>query len=163
MSLANALPQSVLATSRTSSPFRCYRGHILNEYRYEVGTSRLFEERMDEFIDDLDPLPEQPKQKPDRIIGLRETKNIHRLLEQPARFMRGDTAAKVRDEVRCSPLKDQSIPLLFPFLVLEAKSDSAHASSSDIQTQTAFPIRSLLYLQKELQSSRPGSKPVKSL
>ncbi|KAK3704141.1 anthranilate synthase / indole-3-glycerol phosphate synthase [Vermiconidia calcicola] len=111
---------------------------------------------MDEFVDDLDPLPELSKQKPDRIIGLGETKNIRELLERPARFMPCDTVAKLRDKVRCRPLKNKSIPLLFPFLVLEAKSDSAHASPSDIQTQTAFPIRSLLNHQKELQSFRPG-------
>ncbi|KAK3698199.1 hypothetical protein LTR37_017024 [Vermiconidia calcicola] len=91
------------ATRLSNSSESSWRMHLENDILerfavevawYEVGTSRLFEERMDEFIDDLDPLPEQPKQKPDRIIGLRETKNIHRLLEQPARFMRGDTAAK---------------------------------------------------------------------
>lgn len=113
---------------------------------------------MDVLMNEFEPLSNLPELRPDRFIGLRETRNIRQLLEQPARFLLSGNADRVRDRVRSNPFRDQSIPVLFPFLVLEAKSDSAGVSFSDIQTQTAFPIRSLLNLQKELQSSGTGTE-----
>ena len=111
---------------------------------------------MEDTVVHLDPPSELPKQRPDRTIGLRETRNIRDLLNQPPRFRPDSSVPKVRDLVRCSPFKWQLNPLLFPFLVIEAKSDSAQDSFSDIQTQTSFPIWSLLNLQKDLQSLRPA-------
>jgi hypothetical protein len=43
-------------------------------------------------------------------------------------------------------------------LILEAKTDSAHNNFSDIQYQTAFPIKSLLDLQTGLQLYSPKAK-----
>ncbi len=115
----------------------------------------MFEERIEETIVHHDTEEELPKQRPDRMIGLRETNNIRQLLNQPPRGLPDTNEQKLRDLVRCAPFKWQSSPLLFPFLVLEAKSDSTPASFSDIQTQTSFPIWSLLNLQRDLRLQRP--------
>lgn len=50
-----------------------------------------------------------------------------------------------------SPFGDKCEPLLFPFLILEAKANES-PSFQLIQTQTAFPIRALLELQHKLRS-----------
>lgn len=121
-----------------------------------MGTSRLFDDRCEELVVHSTSLGALPNQRPDRIVGLSETNNINELLEQPPQPHSADSVRKVRDLVLCSPFKPQSSPLLFPFLVLEAKSDSAQSSFSDIQTQSAFPIWSLLNLQHGLQTVRAG-------
>jgi hypothetical protein len=107
-----------------------------------------------------DPVGNLPRQRPDRIVGLRETNNIRMLLDQPPRAHPNSDARRLRDLIRSSPFKWQSDPLLFPFLVLEAKTDSAHNNFSDIQYQTAFPIKSLLDLQTGLQLYSPSSKQI---
>ncbi|KAK5167487.1 uncharacterized protein LTR77_007186 [Saxophila tyrrhenica] len=118
---------------------------------FEIGISRIFEERVEETIVHDASLGELPKQRPDRVIGLRETKNIRHLLDQPPRGHPGTQARDIRGLVRCAPYKWQSSPLLYPFLVLEAKSDVAPTSFKDISTQTSFPIWSLLNLQRDLR------------
>ena len=50
-----------------------------------------------------------------------------------------------------SPFGDKCEPLLFLFLILEAKTNES-SSFQLIETQTAFPIRALLQLQHELRS-----------
>ena len=70
----------------------------------------------------------------------------------------GTDSVTIRDLIRCSPFKAESDPLLFPFLVLEAKSESSQAGFDDIQTQTAFPIWSLLKLQEGLLSHNVCTK-----
>ncbi|TVY81443.1 hypothetical protein LSUE1_G006252 [Lachnellula suecica] len=47
-------------------------------------------------------------------------------------------------------------PLLFPFLILEAKSEKSACGFDDIQTQTAFPILALIKLQQDLQGQIAG-------
>lgn len=54
--------------------------------------------------------------------------------------------------VKSSPFKDSVDPLLFPFLILEAKSETSSNGFDDIQVQTAFPIWSLLKLQEGLHA-----------
>jgi hypothetical protein len=44
---------------------------------------------------------------------------------------------------------------LFPFLILEAKSEKSSNGFNDIQTQTAFPILALLKLQEDLLAQVP--------
>ena len=52
--------------------------------------------------------------------------------------------------IRSSPFKEGGTePLLFPFLVLEAKAEKSSNGFVDIQTQTMFPIRALLKLQED--------------
>ena len=58
----------------------------------------------------------------------------------------------VEKSVESSPLKEKGEPLLFPFLILEAKSEKSHNGFADIQTQTLFPISALLRLQENLEA-----------
>ncbi|KAF5599882.1 hypothetical protein FPANT_2987 [Fusarium pseudoanthophilum] len=75
--------------------------------------------------------------RPDRVYGLQATKRFGRLLE-------------LTQGVRSNPFKPDGEPLIFPFLVIEAKSEKAGSSNSDIQLQTGFAIRELLMIQYEL-------------
>lgn len=58
--------------------------------------------------------------------------------------------------VRTSAFKEGTDPLLFPFLVLEAKAEKSSSGFVDIQTQTMFPIMALLKLQEDLQKKTVG-------
>lgn len=58
----------------------------------------------------------------------------------------------LRDAIKFSPFKEGIEPLLFPFLILEAKSEGSAQGFDAIQTQTAFPIWALLRLQEDLHS-----------
>jgi len=122
-------------------------------HSYETGTNPLFDDRTQELIlHDHTLRSELPKQEPDRIYGLQATRNFEDLLSRsmPRTSTRTDPTT-VGDLVRSSPFKAESDPLLFPFLVLEAKSESSSNGFDDIQTQTAFPIWALLKLQEDLQ------------
>lgn len=105
------------------------------------------------------------RQRPDRIIGLKETENISCLLDQTAHPLVDDQANNLRNIVRTTPSKNtpkqQSKALILPFLVIEAKSHKAQESFSDTQTQTALPIRALLNLQRNLwrHASSQSAKP----
>ena len=57
----------------------------------------------------------------------------------------------MREMIKSSPFRQGSDPLLFPFLILEAKSEKGPDSFNSIEQQTSFPIRTLLRLQEELQ------------
>jgi hypothetical protein len=102
-----------------------------------------------------DPLirSELPRHEPDRVYGLQATKNFNQLLSQTASSSMGASdGTTVGERVRSSPFKEGTEPLLFPFLILEAKSESSTSGFGDIQFQTAFPIFALLKLQEDLQA-----------
>jgi hypothetical protein len=85
-----------------------------------------------------------PKKKPDRIFGLKKTKAFDKILDAD----RGDS-----DEAsRCSPFKDCNDPLLFPFLIIEAKPEKRSVGFEETQTQTALPIWELLKLQENIRT-----------
>ena len=101
----------------------------------------LFSDRAEELVHHDAVLDSEltRKEHPDRIYGLRETKIFEKAL------------SAIEDGVRCSPFKTGGEePLLFPFLILEAKSEKGADSFSSIEKQTAFPIRTLLKLQEDL-------------
>lgn len=92
-----------------------------------------------------------PKQQPDRVYGLNQTTNFDKLLSQHVLSDDASTSrTTVRAAVRTTPFKEGVEPLLFPFLVLEAKSEKSLNGFDDIQAQTAFPIWTLLKLQQDL-------------
>ena len=62
-----------------------------------------------------------------------------------------DQGYSVGECIRTSPFKEGTEPLLFPFLVLEAKAEKSSNGFVDIQTQTMFPVRALFKLQEDLQ------------
>lgn len=59
-----------------------------------------------------------------------------------------------------SPLSEEGDPIVFPFLVLEAKSaKSADSDWNSVQLQSAFPVRTLLCTQMLLKNmAEPHSK-----
>jgi hypothetical protein len=119
---------------------------------YEIGTNPLFDDRTQEVIIH-DPLlrSQLPKQEPDRVYGLQMTNNFDKLLSTCLPSMvSNDPNATLRDFVKSCPFKDGVEPLLFPFLILGAKSEKSANGFNDIQTQTAFPIFALLKLQEDL-------------
>ena len=121
--------------------------------RSDPGLNPLFSDRAEELvIHDNIIHPDLPKQEhPDRVYGLRETKVLERALIARI-FSHGGKATQVRDAIRYTPFRQNSDPLLYPFLILEAKSEKGQDSFDSIEKQTSFPIRTLLQLQEELQN-----------
>ncbi|EAU36075.1 predicted protein [Aspergillus terreus NIH2624] len=79
-----------------------------------------------------------PHHKPDRILGLRKANEIKDLLEANPDITSAVTKA--------------GTDLVFPFLVLEAKSEKDTDGFEAIERQTAFPIRAMVNIQKDLES-----------
>ena len=121
---------------------------------YEIGTKPLFDDRVQELIvHDSTLRSELPKQQSDRVYGLQATDNLQGFLSRPVEGQRlGAGLETVGDMVRCSPYKPDCNTLLFPFLILEAKSETSSNGFEAIQAQTAFTIWALLKLQEDLQS-----------
>ncbi len=123
---------------------------------YDTGTNPLFDERAEEIIlQDLSVRSSLAKKdrrrKPDRVYGLRETRNFEAILDQ-IQSSNSQSGVTVRDSIRVNPFKDTDTgaSLIFPFLILEAKSEQRDGFE-EIQCQTAFPIQALLQLQDNLQ------------
>ncbi len=119
----------------------------------EPGLNELFSHRAEEvFIHDpMVTLQIAKRDRPDRVYGLRETKNLERALSSECRCSGAQEEVPVEQAIRCSPFEMSQDPLLFPFLVLEAKSEKGDGFAS-IEAQTAFSIRTLLKLQEDLQN-----------
>jgi hypothetical protein len=123
---------------------------------YEIGTNKIFDDRAQEMVvhdhtiaAELSKL----KQEPDRVFGLRLTRNFQDILSQSIASPSDRSGyTTIGQLIRTSPFKPENDPLLFPFLILEAKKESNSSGFEDIQAQTAFPIWSLLRLQENLQS-----------
>ncbi len=77
-------------------------------------------------------------QQPDRVFGLSQTK-----------LLKEYTAS--RRDLRHSPFADGKV--LYPFLIIEAKSEKGSPGFESIESQTAFPIRTLVKLQDDLQNT----------
>ncbi|KAE8373695.1 hypothetical protein BDV26DRAFT_296687 [Aspergillus bertholletiae] len=122
---------------------------------HELGTDRLFDSRVQEFVVYDDLLKSQlPKQAPDRVIGLQCTKNFDNLLSSPIRSDLANSEDDVASDIlQVTPFQSQADPLLFPFLLLEAKSETSPSGFDAILVQLAFPIYTLLRLQEDLRSS----------
>lgn len=95
-------------------------------------------------------IPEK-KRRPDRLIVFEETHSFESSLNHIARKIQDDAGSKIiRELVECTVLNHKGGgPLLFPFLVMEAKSEKG-PSFSEIDTQTAFPIWKMLKIQEDL-------------
>jgi hypothetical protein len=70
------------------------------------------------------------------------------------------TEAQDEKDLKTSPFRQDGDPLLFPFLVLEAKSEKGQDSFGSIEMQTAFSIRTLLKIQADLYST-VGKQPTR--
>jgi len=100
-------------------------------------------------------------QKPDAVFGLRQTRNFENLLndnEKQGLELHGEETPEGRQVheildlvTMAQPLNQRGDELLFPFLVLEAKSGSSDSDWHAIQMQTAFPIKTFLDAQNRLK------------
>jgi hypothetical protein len=77
-------------------------------------------------------------QEPDLVLGLRMTKSLEKC-----------TSARL--DLRHSPYTDRWS--VYPFLIIEAKSEKGSQGFESIEAQTALPIRALLRLQQNLQQT----------
>ena len=114
----------------------------------ETGETFLFTNYSDTFVeyDPRDGLEKRglQKRKPDRVFGLSRTKSLDY-------YSRADSA----EDLRHSPFQDAD--MLYPFLILEAKSEGRGPGFESIETQTAFPIRTCVKLQEDLRRRSSGS------
>lgn len=107
----------------------------------------MFDDRAEEAIIYSSELrAELPRRehRPDRVYGLQVTERFSRLLHYA-------------EDIRSSPFRIDGDPLVFPFLVIEAKSEKSTDGFANNQVQTAFAIRELLSIQHELaQATNKG-------
>ncbi|KAF4184210.1 hypothetical protein CNMCM7927_008210 [Aspergillus lentulus] len=73
---------------------------------------------------------------PDRIIGLEHTASLKQLLPSS-------------QSLRHSPFADGHVS--YPFVLIEAKSEKGSPGFESVERQSAFPLRTLLKLQQDLQ------------
>jgi hypothetical protein len=73
---------------------------------------------------------------PDRIIGLEHTASLKELLPRT-------------QLLKHSPFIDGHVS--YPFLLIEAKSEKGSPGFESVERQSAFPLRTLLKLQQDLQ------------
>jgi hypothetical protein len=118
----------------------------------------LFSDRAEAAIKHDPPLPvlrrkakQQKWEEPDRVYGLKETDNFKMLLNSADKRASLDSnTRRLRESLEVSPFSQEGEPLLFPFLILEAKS-GREGDSAAVEMQTAFCIRRLLKLQHDLR------------
>ena len=94
-------------------------------------------------------------ERPDLIYGFVETRRFREALNK--------LPAESENEIQYrSFVKNASYPIIFPFLVCEAKSEQSTDSFRDIEDQTMFTIHTLLKIQEELQneSAKHGISPL---
>ncbi|RBR04385.1 hypothetical protein FVER53590_27552 [Fusarium verticillioides] len=130
---------SLKARQKRRQPCNCRNNGLSREIQ-EQGISPLFDDRAEEAIIYSSELrAELPKRedRPDRVYGLQVTDRLSRLL-------------LAAENVRSSPFRQDGDPLIFPFLVIEAKSEKGCDAFTDTQVQTAFAIRELLSIQNQL-------------
>lgn len=119
----------------------------------------IFSDRAQESIRYSTPVPsdsagQQITEFPDRAIGLTETENFRMLLNSDDNRIPVDGERKrLRDTVKVSPYNEQSNGLLFPFLIIEAKSNKSGFDFQAIGMQTIFAIKHLLQLQMDLRAA----------
>lgn len=102
--------------------------------------NRLFQDKLDEpttYPSDVQKLIGKVE-RPDRIYGLR----------RPAGFKQGQE--ELESLVKLSLYKQNADFMIFPFLVLEAKTDSSRDSFKDINLQSSCAIMEALRIQYEL-------------
>ncbi|KIX09366.1 uncharacterized protein Z518_00445 [Rhinocladiella mackenziei CBS 650.93] len=121
--------------------------------RNDPGICRIFHDRADQPVkySKDDPISKAlpREQKPDRVYGFRKTSRFSRLLDEEILGPQFE-GRELRDILECSPFNEMRDQVLFPFLVLEAKSETGD-SFDDIEIQTALVIKKLLDIQFKLQ------------
>jgi hypothetical protein len=151
---------SVVQGPGSVSP-KCFQGprrQLTHSSHEAKGISRIFTHREEEYIIHTPTITEElPKgEKPDRVYGLRETRNFDVALQKQVQLdatQDGPDGSNklVLDLVKVSPYSLDGDRLLFPFLFLEAKSGKSSDDWDSIKLQTCFPIRTALEVQRGLQ------------
>ena len=162
--------QVTLPVGATISEYNLMSAHKLGKAfthelgsRYDHGINMVFSDRAEEFI--RHPAHVQSrgageqgrqkpaKEKPDRLIGLTETENFRLLLNShDNRTPLGEGWKKIRDTVDFT-FKDELKPLLFPFLIIEAKSGQSGFDFQAIAAQTIYCIEDILRMQLNLRTA----------
>ena len=124
----------------------------------------MFDERAQEVVMNDQALQSIiPRKEPDRVYGLRTNKSLDALLSRVRPHLEGaEQPLRLVEKLTTSPFKGSGDPLLFPFLLIEAKSERSADGFSDAQLQSLIPIRRLLTLQEALysQTSSQSSAPL---
>ncbi|CZR58787.1 uncharacterized protein PAC_08679 [Phialocephala subalpina] len=163
------IAEELMARRKTRVPCQCL------EVTYS-GLNPLFSNRADQefsydphFGEDLrkgGSKKEFPTRRPDRLYGLRQTLNFEARLGSPAKHVLAGTAADavaalmqtidsncdpllVQHFIQTTPFLQRGDPLLFPFLILEAKSEEGRGHRN-CGVQTSLPIWALLKAQERL-------------
>ncbi|KAJ6100060.1 hypothetical protein N7467_001595 [Penicillium canescens] len=90
---------------------------------------------------------------PDRVYGLKQTDNFKILLDSTdRRSLVASTRRSLRESIEFTPFGPEGEPLLYPFLIMEAKASNG-ASRAEVDMQTAFCIKRLLKLQHGLRTA----------
>lgn len=127
--------------------------------RYDGGISMIFTDRAQESITYSAPVPadstrQQCTEQPDRTFGLTETENFRLLLNSDDKRAPVDgDRRRICDTIKVSPYNEESNRLLFPFLIIEAKSNKSGFDFHAIGIQTIFAIKQLLELQMDLRAA----------
>ncbi|KAI9766384.1 MAG: hypothetical protein M1839_004916 [Geoglossum umbratile] len=122
-----------------------------------IGLNPLFSNRADELILYGHDLASQVRdRKPDRIYGLQQTNNFEKELGKRAQMVHhlanAASTQRVMDTIESTPLQGRGDPLIFPFLIAEAKSAEGGGFAA-CGLQTAFPIWKLLKIQEQLEAT----------
>jgi hypothetical protein len=123
-----------------------------------VGLNQIFNYRADEQVNHDPDVHKDLKKKesPDRIYGLRQTRNIENLLNDTVKRLHeseGGLDGTQVQELLGQPIQQSGDRQLFPFLVLEAKSGTSGSDWHSNQMQTAFVIRTFLATQNKLRAA----------
>ncbi|KAF4995714.1 hypothetical protein FDECE_12707 [Fusarium decemcellulare] len=162
---AERLDESTTATAlknrqQAREPCRCPREERSQDYLEASGINRIFGHREDEAVRldaNVSKRLSKELQKPDKVFGLRQTRNIENLLYDTSNTELSDGGSDSEPpqvhELVPQPLNQTGDALLFPFLLLEAKSGMTGTDWYSIQLQTAFPIHKFLETQHRLLSA----------
>ncbi|KAJ5088401.1 hypothetical protein N7456_012017 [Penicillium angulare] len=137
---------------RNRQPCRCPKNWG-DDFDREINV--LFSDRAEARIKHI-PALQIPSQRPrkselmDRIYGLRQTENFRFILDSSDKRYIETSNIPLRESIKCSPLELRGgEPLLFPFLIVEAKSSKGR-SRAETHMQSAFCIQQVLKIQRDL-------------
>ncbi|KNG85566.1 hypothetical protein ANOM_006655 [Aspergillus nomiae NRRL 13137] len=155
VSSSQPFAQSLEARRRHREPCQCVDQWGYNS-GYGDGVNMVFSDRAEAAIKHDPPLPIQGRRRgqvseePDRVYGLRDTGSLRDVLNSINRHTVSDgNFQSLRETIEVSPFDDEGEQLLFPFLIMEAKSGK-NGDMAAVEMQTGFCIRRLLKLQHEL-------------
>jgi hypothetical protein len=121
---------------------------------YETGGNQLFDHRLEHVVVHDPKVKDKlqlPDKKPDRVVGLQETKAFEEIFEEFSKEFGDEEVVN-----RLTPFNDTLQPLLLPFLILEAKSERSADGFKKALVQTALPIWALLRLQEDVRVRASG-------